>query len=589
MAARATTHPSPAEREAGDELPEFRDIVETIPAVTYMRRAGTSAGFLYVSPQVEQVLGRKPIDFVTQPALWLRCVHPFDRDRLATEMTEAASTGELFHSEYRVIARDGRVVWLRDMAVATPDRADHTNRWHGIAVDISADKETEHRLRRLAFYDPLTGLPNRRLCMDRLQSVLAQTQVRDVALLFLDLDRFKIINDGIGHAAGDDLLVAVARRLAPHIASRGSLARFGGDEFVAVLDHIVGVEDVETVAETLLAALRRPFSVNGHDLIVGGTIGIAISSPTVNSPEDLLRAADVALYRAKAGGGDTFAIFDPHRDQGGLERLEHEAELRQAVERGEFEIAYQPVVDIESGRVMAVEALLRWRHPARGILPPASFLPLADETGLIVPLGQWVIEEACRQVRHWQVRFPAARSLQVSVNLSGRQFRQASLQGDVARALGQSGLAPESLALELKEGDALANAAEIATTLKGFKQLGVKVTIDDFGNGWAALSSLTQFTIDDLKIVGSGVSRLAGDHGGQEIARALVTMAKAVGLAVTAGAIETDEQLALMRELGCDRAQGRHFAPPLTVDEIERLFQRDSGVLAVRGGAIAAE
>jgi len=260
-----------------------------------------------------------------------------------------------------------------------------------------------------------------------------------------------------------------------------------------------------------------------------------------------------------------------------LERLEQEADLRRALERGEFHIAYQPIVDIASGSILAVEALLRWDHPERGLLHPSEFIPLADETGLIVPLGRWVIEEACRQVSHWQDVYPAARSLQVSVNLSARQFREDDLEIDVADALGKSGLAPELLALELKEGDALANSTDIAATLGELKRLGVKVTIDDFGKGWSALSSLTRFRVDDLKIDGSCVSRIGHDQHHLDIVRALVGMAKAIGLNVTAGAVETGEQLAVLRELGCDRAQGRHLAPPLKVEELERLLETQSG------------
>lgn len=575
MAAQAIGRRERTGGSVADAASPYRAIIESIPVISYVRRVRPPTGMLYVSPQVESLLGWRQIDFTAQPAHWLQCVHPFDRDRLAAAWDSAAGNAS-FDAEYRMLARDGRIAWVRDMAVADAHPGDGSPVFNGVVVDVTREKEAELALHRLAFYDPLTGLPNRRLCMDRLQTVLARRDQDDVALLFLDLDRFKVINDGIGHAAGDDLLVAVARRLAPHVTPHGALARFGGDEFVAVLDRIAGVADVEAVAETLLAALRQPFSVNGYDLTVEGTIGIALASSATITPLDLLRAADVALYRAKAHGGNAYAVFDPERDQGGLERLEYEAELRQALERAEFEIAYQPVVDIASRRIMAVEALVRWRHPERGLLPPADFIPLADETGLIIPLGQWVIEEACRQVRSWQERFPAARSLQVSVNLSGRQFRQSALHADVARALGRTGLSPQSLALELKEGDALANAAEVASTLKAFKELGVRVTIDDFGKGWTALSSLTRFTIDDLKIDGSCVARLGGHDGDHAIVRALVSMAKAVGLDVTAGAVETDEQLAVLRELGCDRAQGHHFAPPLSVDEMERLFQNDS-------------
>jgi diguanylate cyclase (GGDEF)-like protein len=483
--------------------------------------------------------------------------------------------------DYRVEARDGQTIWLRDMAEMVEDPVDGTQLWHGIQFDVTPEKESEARLQHLAFYDPLTGLPNRRLCIDRLESVLSQPEEANVALLFLDLDRFKVINDGIGHAAGDALLVAVAQRLTPHVAGRGSLSRFGGDEFVAVLDQFADLRDVEQVAKDLLSDLRRPFNSNGYELVVGGTIGIAIASSDLRTPKDLLRAADVALYRAKAAGGGVFAVFDPRFDRQGLERLEQEAELRRALERGEFHIAYQPIVDIASRSILAVEALLRWHHPERGVLNPAEFIPLADETGLIVPLGQWVIEEACRQMRHWQDVYPVAGSLQVSVNLSARQFRQPDLEKDVAQALDKSGLPPASLALELKEVDALANSVDIAATLDDLKRLGVKVTIDDFGKGWSALGSLTRFGVDHLKIDGSCVSRIGQHQHDVDIVRAMVGMAKAIGLDVTAGAVETGEQLAMLQELGCDRAQGRHLAPPLTVDELELLLQSGPGIAGI--------
>ncbi|MBW3633330.1 MAG: EAL domain-containing protein [Chloroflexi bacterium] len=555
----------------------FRTLVEKIPAITYIRRVRETSRLLYMSPQVETLLGWTPEEYLSHPDHWLALVHPDDRERVQAAAARAITSQEPFSAEYRVVARNGRVVWLRDMAVMVEDPSDGAQLWQGVQFDITIEKAAETRLQHLAFYDSLTGLPNRRLCIDRLETVLSRSRERGVALLFLDLDRFKVINDGIGHAAGDELLVAVAQRLTAGIAGHGSLARFGGDEFVAVLEHVDDVRDVEDVAEQLLAELRRPFTVRGYDLVVGGTIGIAVTSPSLSTPKDLLRAADVALYRAKAQGGGAFAVFDPDLDRQGLERLEHEADLRRALERGEFQIAYQPVVDIASQKILAVEALLRWNHPERGLLHPAEFIPLADETGLIVPLGRWVIEEACRQMRWWQERYPTARSLQVSVNLSGRQFQQADLVIDVAQALENTGLPPQSLALEMKEDDALANSADIVAALTGLKRLGVRVTIDDFGKGWAALSSLTRFRIDDLKIDGSCVSKLGYHQQDVDIVRALVGMAKAIGMDVTAGAVETGEQLAVLRELGCDRAQGHHFAPPLTVSEVEHLLQSGFG------------
>jgi diguanylate cyclase (GGDEF)-like protein/PAS domain S-box-containing protein len=579
------THAAIAGNSAAALLTQFdghlRTLLESAPAVSYILRLGTTAEMVYVSPQVTAIVGWQPDDYVAHPDHWLTLVDPRDRKRVQEAVARARAAREPLHVEYRIATPDRRLVWLRDMAVPGDDAESDGQLWYGVQVDITADKAAERQLQRLAFYDPLTGLPNRRLCVDRLQAALGQGDPPRVALLFLDLDRFKVINDGIGHAAGDELLVAVAQRLAPSIAGRGTLCRFGGDEFVAMLEHFEGIPEIATVAEWLLAALQRPFACIGHELIVDGTIGIAIASPDLTTSDDLLRAADVALYRAKARGGGHFAIFDPTIDQPGLDRLEREAELRRAVERGEFQIAYQPVVDIASGQILAVEALLRWHHPERGVLSPAAFIPLAEETGLIVPLGRWVIAEACRQVRRWQERYPVAQSLQVSVNLSGRQFRQATLETDVADALRQSGLAPESLALELKEGDALAHANAVAPILQACKRLGVKVTIDDFGKGSAALRSLTQFTVDDLKIDGSCVSRLGQEPQDADIVRALVSMAKAIGLAVTAEAVETGEQLALLQALGCDRAQGRHFSPPLSVAEIEQLFASHTGSAAM--------
>lgn len=560
----------------------FRQMVENLPAITYVLEIGEAATATYVSPRVVDILGWQPAEYGAHAAYWFTHVHPDDRDRIRAEVAAALATGEPLTMEYQVSTRSGEVVWLRDMARLAEVRADGCQVWHGVQFDITAEKTAETQLQRLAFYDSLTGLPNRRLCIDRIESVLNAPGHPEVALLFIDLDRFKFINDGIGHAAGDELLVAVARRLSDHVAGRGSLARFGGDEFVAVLvDTALG--DVEAMAGTLLSALRHPFRVDGYELDVEGTIGIAVASPGLRTPEALLRAADVALYRAKADGRGGYAVYDPHVDEQSPDRFEREADLRRALASNEFEIAYQPVVDIETRQILAVEALLRWNHPKRGFLESSEFIEFVDETGLIIPLGKWVIEEACRQMRHWQDLYPAVRSLQVSVNLSGRQFRQSSLATDVALVLRQTGLAPECLALEIKEGDALADSTAIAATLKAFRRLGVRVTIDDFGKGWSALGSLTRFTIDDLKIDGSCVSRLGRDQQDIDVVRALVGMAKAMGLDVTAGAVETGEQLAMLRELGCDRAQGRHLAPPLMADELERLFQR-AGEFGLRPG-----
>ena len=354
-------------------------------------------------------------------------------------MSQAVATHEPFSAEYRVVARDGRTVWLRDAAVMVEDPTDGAQLWQGVQFDITAEKAAETQLQHLAFYDSLTGLPNRRLCIDRLESVLSRPERPEVALLFLDLDRFKVINDGIGHAAGDELLVAVAQRLTPHVAGRGSLARFGGDEFVAVLERFAHPREVEQVAEKLLSALRRPFSAKGYELVVGGTIGVAIASPELRTPKicceppmsrstgprPLAEASSRSSTQRRSPGIGTAGARGRPAAGAGAGRVPH----RLSTDR-RHRVAKHP-----GGRGAAPLGSSRAR-----IAPSSEFIPLADETGLIVPLGRWVIEEACRQVSHWQDVYPAARSLQVSVNLSARQFRQ-DLENDVAAALGKSGLA----------------------------------------------------------------------------------------------------------------------------------------------------
>lgn len=561
-------------RPAADDL--FRRLVETMPGVSYVQRVAGSMTTAYISPRVESVLGWSPGEFAAHPAHWFAMVHPADQPRVEIAVARAIATGEPLDVSYRVHARSGQYVWLRDMASMTPDRASGEQLWHGVLIDVTAEKAIETRLHSMAFYDSLTGLPNRRLVMDRLRSLLGNAEHPRAGLLFLDLDGFKFINDGIGHAAGDELLVAVARRLAAQVADHGSLARFGGDEFVVILDA-AAEGDVTAIAEALLGALRSPFTIDGIELNVDGTIGIATVTPTLATPEALLRAADRALYRAKGSGRGVYAIYDERIDRHGQDDRLQEAALRRAMDAGEFGIAYQPVVDIETRQIVAVEALLRWHHPERGTLLPTEFLPLADEIGLIVPLGRWVIEEACRQLHAWQDGYPACRGLQVSVNLTGRQFRQPTLAADMALALHKTGLAPSSLVLEVKEADALAASSVTTETVRELNRLGVKVTIDDFGSGWTILDSLTHLAIDDLKLDSSCVSRLGEDHQ-DDVVRALVSMANAFGMNVTAGGVENGEQLAILRAIGCSRAQGRHLAPPLTVEEMEQLFQRgDAG------------
>jgi diguanylate cyclase (GGDEF)-like protein len=556
---------------------------EAWPAVMYMQYAGDTISTRYLSPRIADLLGWLPAEFPPHQTHWFARVHPDDQPRIAATVALSLASGSPLDTTYRVQARSGHEVWLRDMATRRDITADGTQVWCGMLIDVTTEKATEVQLQSMAFYDSLTGLPNRRMVMDRLLRLLADPQTPRATLLFLDLDGFKFINDGIGHAAGDELLVAVSRRLTAHLAGHGSLARFGGDEFVVVLAE-ASTADARALAEVLLGALRSPFVIDGFELNVEGSIGIASASPDLMTPEALLRAADRALYRAKAGGRDEFAIFDPRIDMQGPDRQEFETALRHALAAGEFEVVYQPIVDISTRQVLSLEALVRWRHPERGVLAAAEFITLAEETGLIVPLGRWVIQTACHQLKTWQDQNPEFHNVQVSVNLSGRQLRHSSLATDVVDALRASGIEPESLALEVKEADLLTGSASVAETVNELSKIGVKVTIDEFGSGLAALDAFTRVTIDHLKLDDAWVSRL-GQEPQDDAVRGLVGMARAIGLHVTARGVETGQQLAALHALGCQRAQGHFLAPPLPASELEAMLDGDQAATSPRPGS----
>ncbi len=441
-------------------------------------------------------------------------------------------------------------------------------------------------LRHEATHDGLTGLPNRALLRDRLGRALArrprpgEAGEVGVGVLYVDLDRFKVVNDSLGHAAGDALLVAVAGRLVGCVRAGDTVARLGGDEFALLLDGLGEASQAVRTAERVIRALEAPVRLDGHDVVVGASIGIAVGAlvATATTAADLLREADVALYRAKAGGRGRYAVFDAAMNAHALERLELEAELRRGLERGEFAVYYQPKVELATGRLAGLEALVRWRHPARGLVGPDAFIPLAEETGLIVPLGQWVLEEACRQARRWGAEGAEGAgggpAVVVSVNLSARQFAQPALEEAVARALAMSGADAGQVQLEITEGVAMGNAEATVETLRRLKGLGVELAIDDFGTGYSSLAYLKRFPVDALKIDRAFVTGVRRETADASIVGAVVGLGRALGLAVVAEGVETAEEAAQVRALGCGQGQGYHFARPLPRAEAEALVVR---------------
>ncbi len=440
--------------------------------------------------------------------------------------------------------------------------------------DLTERKRTEQELTRLAFHDTLTGLPNRALFSDRLEHALSRARRPGdpVAVMFLDLDNFKVVNDSIGHDAGDQLLTVVAERLRACLRTPDTVARFGGDEFTILLDAISDVEEVTHVAERIAKSLRAPISLSGHELFTTASLGIAISTAPDENSESLLRKADLAMYRSKAGGKAQYTVFDQSMDTAALERLQIESDLHLAIERQELRLVYQPIVTLESGTIGELEALIRWDHPVLGVVSPMQFIPIAEENGLILPIGRWVLQEACRQVRAWQLLHPSLERLKIGVNLSVKQLSDTSLICEVARILEETGLDPCCLKLELTESMLMADVAQTSAMLRSLKALGIELAIDDFGTGYSSLSYLKQFPLDTLKIDRSFVDGLGTDPQDTAIVRTVVALAKSLNLEVTGEGIETIEQSRQLEALGCERGQGYYFSKPLTSSAIGDLL-----------------
>jgi diguanylate cyclase (GGDEF)-like protein len=421
---------------------------------------------------------------------------------------------------------------------------------------------------RQAFNDPLTGLANRTLFLDRLEHALlrAERSGTAVTVLFLDLDRFKVVNDSLGHAAGDELLVAVAGRLKGCLRKAETAARLGGDEFAVLLQESRERDEGPRVAERMLAALRDPFMLHGNEVFITASIGIATGR---EEADDLLRNADVAMYRAKATGKDRHEVFEPGMHAAAVARLELEGDLQRALERDELILNYQPLVSLGTGGVLGVEALVRWRHPRRGLVPPMDFIPLAEETGLILPIGRWILTEACRQVASWQRENPG---LTLTVNISGLQLQSPGLDEDVRRALESSGVPPRTLVLEITETTLMHDSEASVGRLQALKALGVRLAIDDFGTGYSSLRYLHRFPIDLLKIPKPFVDGLADEDDEGVLVRSIIALSRNLGLATVAEGIEHPLQAARLLELGCALGQGFHFFRPLEADAVGALL-----------------
>ncbi len=444
-----------------------------------------------------------------------------------------------------------------------------------IIHDVTVRKRAEEQLQHNAFHDSLTGLANRALFLDRLNRLIKHSQRHPgyaFAVLFLDLDRFKVVNDSLGHAIGDDLLVTIGHRLEACLREGDSVARLGGDEFAVLLDDIKDVNEATRVADRIERELQAPFLLRGHEVFTSASIGIALSSAGYTKPDELLRDADTAMYRAKTAGRGRYEVFDRVMHHEAVEQLKIETDLRRAVERDELLLHYQPIVDLQKGAVTGFEALVRWQHPRHGLLQPSDFIPLAEETGMIVPIGWWVLRSACAQVRMWLDTYPWHDSLSVSVNLSARQFTQTDLVEQIVAILEETGCPPTALKLEITESVIMHDGPQSTEMLCRLRDLGIGLCIDDFGTGYSSLSYLKRFPIQTLKIDRSFVAQVDDHSSSVELIELIVALGRILGMSAVAEGVETPEQLELVRRLGSHYAQGFYFATPLTVEAAEDML-----------------
>ena len=666
----------------------YRTLVEQIPAVTYIDPADGSDTSLYTSPQIEKMLGYTPEEW-RENKLWPKRLHPDDRERVLAADERFETGGEPFSEEYRLIAKDGEVVWVREEAVLVKDKVGSPLFWQGILFDVTEQKqaeeelrESEEHLRRLAdsafegillthegeileanraltdmlgydladilgrsalefvapehrdlvqqkiasgaeepyeivgvrkdgtaldlevrgrafsyrgrtvrvtavrditerkaferrlqhqaLHDALTELPNRQLFVDRLGQALGRTRRRKdrkAAVLYMDLDDFKAINDSLGHEVGDELLKTVGKSLRESLRQEDTLARFGGDEFTVLIEEVEDPDDAVRVAEQMIRALRGPFTLDKRELFVRPSIGIALGDARTKTAEELLRDADTAMYRAKHEGLD-YKVFDEAMYAQAIDHLERKNALRRAIEHEEFVLHYQPIVNFQTGELWGLEALVRWNHPKRGLLEPDEFVPVAEESGLVVPIGEQVLREACRRAAEWQKEHPCSPPLVVSVNLSGRQLRRADLHEVIEHALKVSGLSASSLSLDITETTYISALDANTASLDRLKALGVRISIDDFGAGYSSLSYLKRLPANALKIDKSFVKGLGEDVQDTAIVRMVIELAHTLGMEVIAEGVESWGQAALLEEMGCDFGQGYRFSKPLPNEEV---------------------
>jgi len=541
-----------------DVLRRYRTLVEQLPLVVYVDALDASSSNIFTSGQVEPMLGYTTAEWLADPDLFVRLLHPEDRDRVLAAHAYTHKTLDPLSVEYRLIARDGRIVWIRDEGVVVCDDDERPLYLQGYLLDITAEREAQEQLRQLALYDTLTGLANRAFFHEQFQHIVAirKAPEQQIALLFVDLNDFKNVNDRWGHDYGDTVLATVGARIHETLRAGDAAARLGGDEFAVVVPFISEPAEAVRVVERLLDAIKAPIELDHAHLSVTASIGIAVGSEA----QTMLQQADAAMYRAKSQQDVGYAFFEPELDATAVQRSRRVLELREAVEEGQFTLDYQPLIDLEAHEISGYEALLRWQHPVEGEVAPLEFIPLAEESGLIVPLGKWVLEEACRYGA--ELHADTGRRTRMSVNVSARQLQHPDFTSHVEHALDASGFPPNCLTLELTESVLLASGEHIGQRLAALKAHGIMLALDDFGTGYASLSYLQHFPVDIVKIDRSFTDRIDTASADVVLLKGIIDLGNALGLNLVAEGIQTEAQHQIVRDLGCQGAQGFYFGRP---------------------------
>ena len=540
------------------------------------------AGEVYLSERWREMVGMVDPSISLSPEEWFSRVHLSDLPQLKVDIAaQAAGSRSHFHSEHRLRHSEGFFIWVLCRGIVVRDTEGRALRIAGSMTDITARKDLEERLRREAQFDSLTTLPNRSYATDLLRRAIARAKrnrEQQFGVLFLDCDRFKVVNDSLGHHAGDSLLRLVAGRLNGCVRPGDVVARLGGDEFVVILEGVKDEAEAITVAERIQHSLAQPFYLDGRELFMSVSVGIAMSQPGVERPEDYLRDADLAMYRAKLRGRARHEVFRADMRAGAVLQMALENDLRHSMDRGELRVMYQPIWSLASGRIVGFEALVRWDHPTHGAMQPADFIPIAEETELILPLGEWVLRQAAQRLAHWNTKVVADDPIWVSVNVTARQLTHPGLVEIVKNAIAETGIEASRLKLEITESMIMADAVAAVGALEQLKTLGIHLLMDDFGTGHASLSYLHRLPISTIKIDRYFVGRIDSNSECLEIVRTILSLSRSLSMDVVAEGVENGAQREVLQSLGCEYVQGYLLSPPLDADAAERLLLTNRAV-----------